>query len=331
MKILGIETSCDETSAAVVENGVKVLSLTTLSSLKRQIKWGGIVPEVAAREQVEAIMPVIEISLTEAKIKIEDLDGIAVTHGPGLLGSLLIGVETAKTIAMIKNIPIMGVDHMKGHTYASFLDTNNPPVFPFMALLVSGGHTQIVSCRKHDDIKIIGETRDDSIGEAFDKTARILGLPYPGGPEISKLAKTAAETKLKLTRPMINSGDFDFSFSGIKTEVAKINEENKYTKAEIAYEFQESVTDVVVAKLKRASELFSINNIVTGGGVAANERLREKVKSTFTNVFETPPKYCTDNGAMIAAYAFFNWKPVNYLDIKADPGLNLEYEDIRKF
>jgi len=326
MKILGIETSCDETSASVVENGVRVLSMTTLSSLKRQIKWGGIVPEVAAREQVEAIMPVIEICLEEAKTTIENIDGIAVTRGPGLLGSLLIGVETAKTIAMIKNIPIMGVDHMKGHTYAAFLETKNPPIFPFMALLVSGGHTQIVSCKGHDDIKIIGETRDDSIGEAFDKTARLLGLPYPGGPEISKLAKTVSKTKLRLTRPMINSGDFDFSFSGIKTQVAKVISENIYSKAEIAYEFQESVTDVVVAKLLRASEKYQIKNIVTGGGVAANERLREKVKTTFSSVFETPPIYCTDNGAMIAAYAFFNWKPVPYLDIKADPSLNLEYE-----
>ncbi len=328
MKILGIETSCDETSAAVVENGVKVLSLTTLSSLKKQIKWGGIVPEVAAREQVEAIIPVIELSLSQAKLKINEIDGIAVTNGPGLLGSLLVGVETAKTIAMINNLPIMGVDHMKGHTYASFLETRRPPVFPFMALLVSGGHTQIVSCRKHDDIKIIGETRDDSIGEAFDKVARLIGLPYPGGPEISKLAKTIKSTKLKLSRPMLNSGDFDFSFSGIKTEVARVVEEGNFSKAEIAYEFEEAVTDVVVKKLKKASEKYQISNIVTGGGVAANEKLREKVKNTFSNVYETEPKYCTDNGAMIAAYAYFNWSPVNYLDIKADPSLNLDYEKV---
>lgn len=328
MKILGIETSCDETSAAVVENGVKVLSLTTLSSLKKQIKWGGIVPEVAAREQVEAIIPVIELSLSQAKLKINEIDGIAVTNGPGLLGSLLVGVETAKTIAMINNLPIMGVDHMKGHTYASFLETRRPPVFPFMALLVSGGHTQIVSCRKHDDIKIIGETRDDSIGEAFDKVARLIGLPYPGGPEISKLAKTIKSTKLKLSRPMLNSGDFDFSFSGIKTEVARIVEEGNFSKAEIAYEFEEAVTDVVVKKLKKASEKYQISNIVTGGGVAANEKLREKVKNTFSNVYETEPKYCTDNGAMIAAYAYFNWSPVSYLDIKADPSLNLDYEKV---
>ncbi len=328
MKILGIETSCDETSAAVVENGVKVLSLTTLSSLKKQIKWGGIVPEVAAREQVEAIIPVIELSLSQANLKIEDIDGIAVTNGPGLLGSLLVGVESAKTIAMVNNLPIMGVDHMKGHTYASFLETERPPVFPFVALLVSGGHTQIVSCRKHDDIKIIGETRDDSIGEAFDKVARLIGLPYPGGPEISKLAKTVTKTNLKLSRPMLNSGDFDFSFSGIKTEVARIVEEGNFSKAEIAYEFEEAVTDVVVKKLKKASDKYKISNIVTGGGVAANEKLREKVKSVFSNVYETEPKYCTDNGAMIAAYAYFNWKPVNYLDIKADPSLNLEYENV---
>lgn len=326
MKILGIETSCDETSAAVVENGKKVLALATLSSLKKQIKWGGIVPEVAAREQVEAIIPVIEFCLSESKLTIEDVDGIAVTNGPGLLGSLLVGVETAKTIAMAYNKPIMGVDHMKGHIYAVYLENNNPPPFPFMGLLVSGGHTQIVSCRKHDDIKIIGETRDDSIGEAFDKVARLIGLPYPGGPEISKLAKTVVRTSLKLPRPMISSGDFDFSFSGIKTEVAKIVESNKYTPAEIAHEFQEAVTDVVVKKLKKASELFAIENIVTGGGVAANERLREKIKSQFNTVFETPPVYCTDNGAMIAAYAYFNWKPVQYLEIKADPSLNLEYE-----
>ena len=328
MKILGIETSCDETSAAVVENGVKVLSLTTLSSLKKQIKWGGSVPEGAAREQVEAIIPVIELSLSQANLKIEDIDGIAVTNGPGLLGSLLVGVESAKTIAMVNNLPIMGVDHMKGHTYASFLETERPPVFPFVALLVSGGHTQIVSCRKHDDIKIIGETRDDSIGEAFDKVARLIGLPYPGGPEISKLAKTVTKTNLKLSRPMLNSGDFDFSFSGIKTEVARIVEEGNFSKAEIAYEFEEAVTDVVVKKLKKASDKYKISNIVTGGGVAANEKLREKVKSVFSNVYETEPKYCTDNGAMIAAYAYFNWKPVNYLDIKADPSLNLEYENV---
>lgn len=328
MKILGIETSCDETSAAVVENGVKVLSLTTLSSLKKQIKWGGIVPEVAAREQVEAIIPVIELSLSQANLKIEDIDGIAVTNGPGLLGSLLVGVESAKTIAMVNNLPIMGVDHMKGHTYASFLETERPPVFPFVALLVSGGHTQIVSCRKHDDIKIIGETRDDSIGEAFDKVARLIGLPYPGGPEISKLAKTVTKTNLKLSRPMLNSGDFNFSFSGIKTEVARIVEEGNFSKAEIAYEFEEAVTDVVVKKLKKASDKYQISNIVTGGGVAANKKLREKVKSVFSNVYETEPKYCTDNGAMIAAYAYFNWKPVNYLDIKADPSLNLEYENV---
>lgn len=328
MKILGIETSCDETSAGVVENGIRVLSMETISSLKKQVKWGGIVPEVAAREQVDAIIPVIGLALKNANLKLEEIDGIAVTSGPGLLGSLLVGVESAKTIAMAKKIPIMAVDHMKGHAYAVFLENNTPPTFPFLGLLVSGGHTQIVRCAKHGDVTILGETRDDSVGEAFDKTARLLGLPYPGGPEISKLAESVKSTKLKLSRPMIGTDNLDFSFSGIKTEVARVVEENIFEKNEIAYEFQEAVTDVLVKKLAKACEKYKIDNVVLGGGVAANRRLREKIRENFKNVFETEPKYCTDNGAMIASYAFFNWKETNYLDIKADPGLSLTREKV---
>ena len=217
MKILGIETSCDETSAAVVENGVKVLSLTTLSSLKKQIKWGGIVPEVAAREQVEAIIPVIELSLSQANLKIEDIDGIAVTHGPGLLGSLLVGVESAKTIAMVNNLPIMGVDHMKGHTYASFLETDRPPFFPFMALLVSGGHTQIMKCKSPLEMEVIGQTIDDAAGEAFDKAAKMMKLPYPGGPLIDRYAQEGNPLAYKFAEPQIQ--ELNYSFSGLKTSI----------------------------------------------------------------------------------------------------------------
>src|SRR3989344_2298976 len=374
MKILGIETTCDETGAAVVEDGRLVLSNIVASSANLHEKYGGVVPEVAAREQIKVIITVIEEDIAKAarmandptSIKIsadrqipniisagrqakqiqnpdiqnwvkKNIDAIAISHGPGLIGSLLIGVETAKALALVWEKPLIGINHLVGHIYANWISLDNKPRFPLIALIVSGGHTDLILMRKHGDFKLIGKTLDDSAGEAFDKVARLLGLGYPGGPEIERLASQIRSTKseirnIKLPRPMIASKDFNFSFSGLKTAVVNLVHSDeaivhsKQKKSAAAEEFQKAVVDVLVKKTIDAAQKFDCNSIVVGGGVAANTLLRSQMADAATRisrkVFFPSKTLSVDNGAMIAAAAFFVNKKMDPLELQADPGLH---------
>ena len=340
MIILGIESTCDETGAALIENGRRVLSGIVSSSLALHKKYFGVVPEVAAREQVKVIIPVIKQSLS--KVDIGKVDAIAVSYGPGLIGSLLTGVETAKTLALVWKKPLIPVNHLIGHVYANWLivdssqfteeKTVNLPQFPIVALIVSGGHTDLILATGHGKYKWLGGTRDDAAGESFDKVARILGLGYPGGPEIEKVASSrslvACRRTIQLPRPMIKSSDFDFSFSGLKTAVINYigNRKLKYFEiSEIAFEFQEAVCEVLVKKTVRAAEKFKAKSIVVGGGVSANERLRlqflDYSSQTGIPVFLPTKELSIDNAAMIAAAAFFLKKPIDPKKLTANPGL----------
>lgn len=339
--ILGIETSCDETAAAVVQfkdNRVSLLSNIISSSLELQAKFGGIIPEQAAREQIKAMVPVVQEALDQAQIKIEGIDAIAVTEGPGLIGSLLIGVETAKVLASVYNKPSIGVNHLTAHFYANWIGEAEEPKFPILGLLVSGGHTDLIILRDHDKYEYIGGTRDDAAGECFDKSARLLGLPYPGGPQISKLALKGDPKKYNLPRPMMDSRDFDMSFSGLKTAVLnltlKITENKKRElteeeKVDLAASIQEAIVDLVVDKTIKAAKSNNIEQIMIAGGVAANPRLREvlttRVSKEIPNskLYIPPFNLCTDNGAVIATCAFFNPKGVNPLTLQANPSLHL--------
>jgi len=374
MKILAIESSCDETSAAVVEDGpsassgLRVLSDVVASSEKMHIETGGIVPEVAAREQVKSIISVIDKAIGESKVQQQEIDAIAVTVGPGLIGSLLVGVETAKTLALAWKKPIIPVNHLTAHLYANWIKENdkiqdtrykqipssksqiqNVPQFPAIGLVVSGGHTDLVLMKSHTEMKLLGGTRDDAAGEAFDKAARILGLPYPGGPAIAVEAAKSTNFKkqdinkfqvlnYKLPRPMINSNDFDFSFSGLKTavlnEVQKVRDVRK-VRSEMAWEIQEAITDVLVSKLVKAVGQYDPKAVLLAGGVAANQRLKEKLEEKIKeiNLFVPKPRWCTDNAAYIGSWAllhsrFRKGKLLSSLsneinNIKADPSLEI--------
>ena len=332
MKILGIETSCDETAAAVVEAGTKILSNVVASSLPLHALSGGIIPEIAAREQLKAIIPVLETAIQEAGLKAAAIDAIAVTFGPGLIGSLLVGVETAKALSYVWNRPLVPVNHLVGHLYADWLENATPPKFPLIVLIVSGGHTELFFVTGHGQWQSLGGTRDDAAGEAFDKTARVLGLAYPGGPVIAKLSSKGDLNAFRLPRPLIDSPDYDFSFSGLKTAVVKLVNEltNKSTGrrletqliTNLASNIQEAIVDCLVAKTIKAATNFGVENIVVGGGVAANQRLREKMSSEFGGkVYFSSPALSVDNAAMVAATAFFNFRPARWCDIKADAGV----------
>lgn len=353
MIILGIETSCDETACALVENGTKVLTNVVVSSIELHAKTGGIIPENAARRQVEAIMPVINKALANRLITannntqkstdnvqgvIDQIDAIAVTRGPGLIGSLLVGVETAKTLAYLWNKPVVPINHLVAHIYANLFENEASTkkrriVFPALALVVSGGHTDLVLMTNHQHLKWIGGTRDDAAGEAFDKTARLLGLDYPGGPAIAKAAekfllKNPGSELNIFPRPMINSKNFDWSFSGLKTAVVnKVQTNQKLTKEQLAAEIQEAIIDVLVRKSVKAVIKYQPKSFLLAGGVAANKRLRDKFASSLADmkvIFQVPvPKYCTDNAAAIAGCAFFKFHPVSWQKINADPQLEI--------
>jgi len=352
MRILGIETSCDETATAVVEDGTKILSNVVASSQELHQKTGGIIPEIAAREQIRCIIPVIEETIKP--FSHSAIDALAVTVGPGLIGSLLVGVETAKTLSYVWHKPIIPVNHLVAHIYANWLESK--PEFPAIALVVSGGHTDLVLMKNHpskgrDKLRWLGGTRDDAAGECFDKCARVLGLGYPGGPAISATAEkfpisnckaTSSayfQFPIKLPRPMIETEDFDFSFSGLKTavinEVKKLKDNqqfNNITIQQLSFEIQEAITDVLVEKTIRAAEKFKVKSILLAGGVAANKRLREKMKLEIGNwkleidLHVPPPPLCTDNAAYIASFAFFNFKPLPWKKIKVEPGLTITGE-----
>ncbi|HUQ85743.1 MAG TPA: tRNA (adenosine(37)-N6)-threonylcarbamoyltransferase complex transferase subunit TsaD [Candidatus Limnocylindrales bacterium] len=330
MIILGIETSCDETSAAIVEKKGNIITLHSnviSSSLEIHAKTGGIIPENAAREQIKYILPVIHESLSKAKIDLKEIDAIAVTYGPGLIGSLLVGIETVKTIAFVKNIPLIPINHMVGHIYANWID-NHEISFPVIGLVVSGGHTDLLLIENHGKIKLLGGTRDDAAGEAFDKIARLLGLK-PVGPEIEKAAQAGNPKRFRFPRPLIGSGDFDFSFSGLKTAVLRETQNVKnldpQNVADIALATQEAIVDVLVKKTIKAAIEHDANTILISGGVAANQSLRDKfsVLSSQSSIkfFAPAKKLCTDNAAMIANAACFNFEPVSWNEVTADPEL----------
>ena len=330
MKILGIETSCDETAAAVVEDGHKLLSNAVASSMDLHAKYGGVVPEIAARSHIEVVLPVIHQALDDAACGWDDINGIAVTCGPGLGGSLLIGVLTARTLAIAHNKPLYAINHVEAHVYANFLtDTTLPgyrlrksqPEFPVLAVIVSGGHSQLVLFRDHFDYEVLGRTRDDAVGEAFDKVAKMLGLPYPGGPSVSKAALKGDPKAFKL--PKAKMDKYDFSFSGLKTAVLRLAQEqigeghdfpsiklpqrlSEAQKADIAAGFQRVACETIVGKVSDAFKEHGPASVVLAGGVAANGELRRQLAAALPLPLEYPdPKLCTDNGAMVAALGCF--------------------------
>lgn len=334
MKILGIETSCDETAAAVVEDGSKLLSNVVASSMDLHAQYGGVVPEIAARSHIEAILPVIEQALAEAACTWNDIDAIAVTYGAGLGGSLLIGVLTARTLAISREKPLYAINHVEGHVYANFLTKTSlsgysmrqaQPVFPMLAIIVSGGHSQLALFRDHFSYTLLGQTQDDAIGEAFDKVAKILGLPYPGGPSVAKAAESGDPFKYKLPKAQMPA-KYDFSFSGLKTAVlrlaqAEIGESYDFPstklperlseaqKTDIAASFQRIAIETIVDKAKTAFEEFSPASVVIAGGVAASQELRRQLTAALPLPIEYPDfKLCTDNGAMIATLGCFHVK-----------------------
>ncbi len=333
MKILGIESSCDETAAAVVEDGTKVICSVVATSKDFHEKTGGIVPEIAARKQVEFTVPVINECVKQFAEKggnINDIDAIAVTVGPGLIGSLVVGVEAAKALALAWNKPLIPVNHLVGHIYANFIDRPNEIVFPAVALLVSGGHTDLVLLRGHGDFEYIGGTLDDAAGESFDKTARLLGLSkYLGGVLLSQKSAACTKNELagRLPRPMIDDGTFDFSFSGLKTAVKNLIEREHPPVEQVACEFETSVVDVLVAKTIRAVKKFGVKTLLMGGGVAANTHLRARLgndaKELGVSFFVPPISLCTDNAIYIAAAANFINKTKAFDEIVADPSLGI--------
>lgn len=332
-KVLAIETSCDETSAAVIENGNRILSNVVASQIKSHQRFGGVVPEIASRHHVEQITFIIEEAIKEAGISYKDLDAVAVTEGPGLVGSLLIGVNAAKAIAFVHNLPLIPVNHLAGHIYASELI--QPLQFPLLALVVSGGHTELVYMEENGKYDIIGETRDDAAGEAYDKIGRVLDVPYPGGRHIDEMAHRGEDT-FHFPRAMLKDDNFDFSFSGLKSAFintvhnARQKEEELNTE-DLAASFQAAVIEVLVEKTIRAADEKQVMQIVLAGGVAANKGLRETLQSAVKDRLNgielviPPVSLCGDNAAMIGAAAFVTMDHAHRADftLNAQPGLNL--------
>jgi N6-L-threonylcarbamoyladenine synthase len=341
VKILGIETSCDETSAAVVENGEHLLSVVIASSMDLHAQYGGVIPEIAARSHIEVILPVVNQALSEARCSWTDIDGIAVTYGAGLSGCLLIGVLTARTLAITLNKPLYAINHVEAHVYANFLTSGGngkfklrsiPPKFPMLALIVSGGHSQLVLFSDHFKYRLLGQTQDDAIGEAFDKVAKILGLPYPGGPSVEKMAKVGDVKAYNF--PVAKMKGYDLSFSGLKTAVLRASQStvqenydfpsinlperlNEAEMANLAASFMQVAFKTVIDKVVLACQEFSPRSLVIAGGVAANSSLREQLATAVSLPVDYPdPKLCTDNAAMVASIGSFK---VIYGQDKADP------------
>lgn len=364
MKVLSIETSCDETAAAIVDwnpsqaeaggNQATVLANTVSSQASLHAKWGGVVPDLASREHIRNIVPVVEETLDRAKLSPADIDLIAVTEGPGLMPALVIGVTASKLLALLWEKPLIGIQHLEGHIYANLLKENTELRFPLLALVVSGGHTELVLMNDHFTYEILGETQDDASGEAFDKVAKMLGLDYPGGPIVAKRADSfrlqhpGTASTFSFPRPMLDADNFDFSFSGLKTSVLyflKKHEEQKKDETfidEVCHEFQEAVVDVLAGKTKKAIALYSPETFVIAGGVSANVRLRERlqglINEQFPNTqFLTPEfSYSLDNAAMIAIAAALRYERMNKNDRAAlkesyaalEPNANLPLQDL---
>lgn len=311
MKILGIETSCDETGVAIYDEDKGLIANQLYTQIALHADYGGVVPELASRDHIRKTAPLIQAALREARLTAKDIDGVAYTCGPGLVGALLVGATVARALAYAWEVPAVGVHHMEGHLLAPMLD-DNPPCFPFVALLVSGGHTQLVRVDGVGQYTVIGESVDDAAGEAFDKTAKLLGLDYPGGAALSRLAEQGAPGRFVFPRPMTDRPGLDFSFSGLKTFAANtlnavLKTEltlSEQTKADIAYAFQDAVVDTLAIKCKRALKETGYKRLVIAGGVSANKKLRESLTQMMKNlggeVFYPQPQFCTDNGAMIA-------------------------------
>lgn len=329
--ILGIETSCDETAASVVRNGNEIISNVVASQIESHKRFGGVVPEVASRHHVEQITLVIGEALDEAGIRPDELSAVAVTEGPGLVGALLIGVNAAKAFAFAHSLPVIGVHHIAGHVYANQLEGGME--YPLIALIISGGHTELVHMERDGSFRLIGETRDDAAGEAYDKVARVLGLPYPGGPHIDRLAHEA-DGAVDFPRAWLEEGSYDFSFSGLKSAVINHvhNAEQKglpVDKANVAAGFQQSVVEVVTTKTVRAAKKYGVHQVIAAGGVAANRGLRASLAEALEAegiAFHVPPlKLCTDNAAMIAAAGTSMYKAGvrGDLSMNGRPGMEL--------
>jgi len=342
MYILGIESSCDETAASVIKfnietNKIDVLSNIISSQIEIHKKYGGVVPEIAAREHVLNILPVINEALKTAKLTKKNIDAFGVTKGPGLITSLITGVETVRTLAFAWDKPVYEINHIEGHIYSNFISPDSIISFPAVILTVSGGHTILLTMSKNGKIKIIGETRDDAAGEAYDKAAKMMGLGYPGGPIISEYAsKFREKSKIKLPRPMINSTDFDFSFSGLKTALLYQLQKDKNWQSRISeycHEFQQAIIDILIKKTLKAGNKYHARTIMLSGGVSANKELRAQLetavlKSDLGANFLVPAKiYTTDNATMIAAAAAFKsirHKPINFKKLRVDSSLQLK-------
>jgi N6-L-threonylcarbamoyladenine synthase len=326
MRILGIETSCDETAAAVVEDGANILSNVVASQVDIHRRYGGIVPEVASRQHLITVLPVVESAMAEAKAAWQGIDAIAVTIGPGLAGSLLVGVNVAKAVALAQDLPLIGINHLEGHIYANWL-AGDKPVFPCLCLIVSGGHSDLVLMRGHGEFEKLGRTRDDAAGEAFDKAARILDLGYPGGPAIEKAARDRAAS-FPLPRAWLRGSD-DFSFSGLKTALLHLVRDNDFSDpslaAEAAASFQQAVVDVLATKTMQTAERLGVKQILLSGGVAANKALRDYfISNSPVPVLIPPPSLCTDNAAMIAACGYYHCHlgKIDGYDIDVVPSLS---------
>ena len=329
---LGIETSCDETSAAVLCGTRELLSCVIATQIPIHQKYGGVVPEIASRNHILSILPVVEQALSEAGTELAEIDQIAVTYGPGLVGALLVGVSAAKSLAFSLGVPLIGVNHLEGHIFANFLATED--LTPsFMALVVSGGHTALVDVADYETFRLMGRTRDDAAGEAFDKVARVMGLPYPGGPEIDKLAREGNPAAIDFPRALAQEGNYEFSFSGLKSAVLNyINSEQMkgrdLNKADIAASFQSAVVEVLVHKAFEAIRTAGRDTLVLAGGVAANaaleKRLRETAGAERIRYLYPPPRLCTDNAAMIACRGAYQAAAGKYSDLylNAVPGLD---------